>query len=62
MNQVQEYIYPTNLEEALSLLDETSAIIAGGTHLVTSKGQSFSRLIDITRLKLSYIKLHPMRI
>lgn len=56
MNQVQEFVYPTSLEEALSLLDETSAIIAGGTHLVTSKGQSFSRLIDISHLKMNYIK------
>jgi carbon-monoxide dehydrogenase medium subunit len=62
MNQVQEYIYPTNLDEALSLLDEASAIIAGGTHLVTSRGQSFSRLIDITRLKMNYIKKNGQQV
>lgn len=62
MNQVQEYIYPSNLEEALSFLNETSAIIAGGTHLVTSKGQLFSRLIDITCLKMNYIKKYDQQV
>ncbi|UCG02923.1 MAG: FAD binding domain-containing protein [Candidatus Heimdallarchaeota archaeon] len=53
----QEYYYPSNLEEALNLLTkESTVIIAGGTHLTTSKNRAISNFVDITRLGLSYIK------
>ncbi|MFX1284031.1 MAG: FAD binding domain-containing protein [Promethearchaeota archaeon] len=53
----QEFSYPTSLEEALNLLTkESTAIIAGGTHLATSKNRTISNFVDITRLGLNYIK------
>lgn len=56
MNTVKEYFYPTSIKEALSLLSkEEAVIIAGGTHISTSS-KIFPRLVDITRLNLSYIR------
>ena len=53
----QEYFYPSNLEEALNLLSkESTEIIAGGTHLATSKNRAKSNFVDITRLGLNYIQ------
>ncbi|MFW9904507.1 MAG: FAD binding domain-containing protein [Candidatus Thorarchaeota archaeon] len=53
----QEYYYPSNLEEALNLLlKESTEIIAGGTHLTTSKNRVKSNFVDITRLGLNYIE------
>ena len=53
----QDYYYPSSLEEALSLLTkESTEIIAGGTHLTTSKNRAISNFVDITRLGLGYIK------
>ncbi len=64
MKQLQEFIYPNSIEEALSFLDESTEIIAGGTHITVSKNQSFKRLVDITRIGLNYIKKedHQVRI
>ena len=56
-NMNQEYYYPSSLEEALNLLTkESTEIIAGGTHLATSKNGAISNFVDITRLGLGYIK------
>ncbi|MHA2304406.1 MAG: FAD binding domain-containing protein [Candidatus Hodarchaeales archaeon] len=56
MDTVQEYFYPASIKEVLSLLSKDgSGIIAGGTHITTSS-QILPRLVDITRLNLSYIK------
>ncbi len=56
MDTIKEYFYPTSIKEALSLLSkDDSRIIAGGTHITTST-QIFPRLVDITRMNLSYIK------
>lgn len=53
----QEYYYPSNLEEALNLLSkESTEIIAGGTHLTTSKNRAKSNFVDITRLGLNFIE------
>lgn len=53
----QEYCFPSSLEEALNLLtNESTEIIAGGTHLTTTKNRAISSLVDITRLGLSYIE------
>ncbi|MFX0014365.1 MAG: FAD binding domain-containing protein [Promethearchaeota archaeon] len=53
----QEYYYPSSLEEALNLLSkESTVIVAGGTHLTTSKNRTISNFVDITRLGLNYIK------
>jgi CO/xanthine dehydrogenase FAD-binding subunit len=53
----QEYYYPSNLEEALNLLSkESTEIIAGGTHLTTSKNRAKSHFVDITRLGLNFIQ------
>ena len=57
MNQLQEYLYPSSLEEAFNLLiKESTEIIAGGTHINIAKNQSIIRLVDITRLGLNSIK------
>ncbi|MFX0124251.1 MAG: FAD binding domain-containing protein [Candidatus Hodarchaeota archaeon] len=54
---IQEYYYPSSIEEALNLLTkESTELIAGGTHLTTSKHRANTNLVDITRLGLSYIK------
>jgi putative selenate reductase FAD-binding subunit len=56
-NMNQEYNYASSIEEALNLLKkESTEIIAGGTHLATSKNRAISNFIDITRLGLGYIK------
>ncbi|MFX1508241.1 MAG: FAD binding domain-containing protein [Promethearchaeota archaeon] len=53
----QEYYFPSNLEEALNLLSkESTEIIAGGTHLTTSKNRTKSNFVDITRLGLNFVK------
>ena len=64
MKQLQEYIYPSSIEEALSFLDESTEIIAGGTHITVSRNQAFKRLVDISRIGLNYIKKedHQVRI
>lgn len=64
MKQLQEYIYPSSIEEALSFLDDSTEIIAGGTHITVSRNQAFKRLVDISRIGLNYIKKedHQVRI
>ncbi|MHA2246386.1 MAG: FAD binding domain-containing protein [Candidatus Hodarchaeales archaeon] len=64
MKQLQEYIYPSSIEEALSFLDESTEIIAGGTHITVSRNQAFKRLVDISKIGLNYIKKedHQVRI
>ncbi|MHA1214231.1 MAG: FAD binding domain-containing protein [Candidatus Hodarchaeales archaeon] len=57
MENIKEYIYPSTIEEALSLIKEDdTTVIAGGTYLATTHHQSVVRLVDITRLPLNYIK------
>ena len=56
-NMKQEFHFPSSLEEALNLLEkESTEIVAGGTHLTTSKNRAKSNFVDITRLGLNYIK------
>jgi carbon-monoxide dehydrogenase medium subunit len=56
MKTIKKYLYPSSIKEALSLLsNEYTGIIAGGTHINTSP-QSYTQLVDITRLNLKYIK------
>jgi CO/xanthine dehydrogenase FAD-binding subunit len=57
MDQLKEYYYPSSLQEALSLLaNESTAIIAGGTHITTTRDRSITRLVDIMNVGLSYIQ------
>ncbi|MFX0085888.1 MAG: FAD binding domain-containing protein [Candidatus Hodarchaeota archaeon] len=56
MHTIKEFIYPSNIKNALMYLsDESTGIIAGGTHINTSS-QKYTRFVDITRLNLKYIK------
>lgn len=57
MDRLKEYFYPSSLQEALSLLiNETTALIAGGTHITMAKDRSITRLVDIMNVGLSYIQ------
>ncbi|MFX0052021.1 MAG: FAD binding domain-containing protein [Candidatus Hermodarchaeota archaeon] len=57
MDRLKEYYYPSSLQEALSLLtNESTAIIAGGTHITVAKDRSITRLVDIMNVGLSYIQ------
>jgi carbon-monoxide dehydrogenase medium subunit len=57
LRHLREYLYPSNLEEALSFLShENSEIIAGGTHLTAAKNRTINRLVDITKIGLNYIR------
>ncbi|MFX0184234.1 MAG: FAD binding domain-containing protein [Candidatus Hodarchaeota archaeon] len=57
MDQLKEYCYPSSLQEALSLLtNESTAIIAGGTHITTTRDRSITRLVDIMNVGLNYIQ------
>ncbi|MHA2094857.1 MAG: FAD binding domain-containing protein, partial [Candidatus Hodarchaeales archaeon] len=57
MKNVTEYMYPSDVSEALSLYTNRtpSAYIAGGTHLAVGDKNNLIRLIDITRLGLNEI-------
>ncbi len=57
MKNVTEYLYPSDLSQALILYaeHEESAYIAGGTHLAAESRNNTKRLIDITRLGLNEI-------
>ncbi len=56
MHTIKEFLYPSSIKKALMYLsDESTGIIAGGTHINTSS-QTFTRLVDITHLNLKYIK------
>ena len=57
MKNVTEYMYPSDVSEALSLHAEQthSAYIAGGTHLAVGDKNNTIRFIDITRLGLNDI-------
>lgn len=57
MKNVTEYMYPSDIAQALSLYAEqkNSAYIAGGTHLASGNRNNSIRLIDITRLGLNEI-------
>ncbi|MHA1993937.1 MAG: FAD binding domain-containing protein [Candidatus Hodarchaeales archaeon] len=57
MKNVTEYMYPSDITQALSLYaeQEHSAYIAGGTHLVAENRNNTIRLIDITRLGMNEI-------
>ncbi len=58
MKNVDEYLYPSDVIEALTLLNEKekSTFIAGGTHLTSGRRRNISCLIDITQLGLNEIK------
>ena len=58
MKNVDEYLYPSDVTEAMSFLKEKekSTFIAGGTHLTSGRSRNISCLIDITRLGLNEIK------
>jgi len=57
MDRLKEYYYPSSLQEALSLLiNGSTAIIAGGTHITMAKDRSITRLVDIMNVGLSYIQ------
>ena len=57
MKNVEEYLYPSNLTEALTFKKEkkNSTFIAGGVHLANSKNPKITSLIDITKLGLDKI-------
>ena len=57
MKNINKYLYPTDVNDALDLLNENenSAFIAGGTHLTLGKGLKIHCLVDITRLGLNKI-------
>lgn len=57
MKNLTEYLYPTNVKNALSLYtkDIRCAYIAGGTFVIGDKNNT-QRLIDITKLGLNKIK------
>ena len=56
MKNVIEYLYPTNVKDALSMFSEDikCAYIAGGTHLAGSKSNT-QRLIDLSKIGLNKI-------
>ncbi|MGM0380795.1 MAG: FAD binding domain-containing protein [bacterium] len=61
MNNLEEYLYPESVEEAVELLgreDKNTRIIAGGTSIGLEKNESRSvdSLVDITKLELDYIE------
>lgn len=59
-SNVKEYFKPTNLKEALSLLnsyDKNIAILAGGTDLFTDDHSDIDAFLDIDLLGLDYIKI-----
>ncbi len=63
MENLKEYIYPKTIDETLKLLqDDSTEIIAGGTHLATREKTLIRRIVDITRLKLNYIEKRGERV
>ncbi len=57
MKNVTEFMYPSNVSEALSLYteQENCAYIAGGTHISAENRNNTIRLVDITRIGLNEI-------
>ncbi len=59
LSNLQRYYRPKSISEALALLQKNSGtilIISGGTKLVLSQNDTVHELVDISSLKLNYIK------
>ena len=57
MPKITKWFYPTTIDETLTLLsDNKTEIIAGGTHIATQRYQSATKMVDITRIPLNYLK------
>jgi probable selenate reductase FAD-binding subunit len=59
LTNLKAYYRPKSIAEALSLLEKNSGtilVIAGGTKLVLSENETVQELVDITSLRLDYIK------
>ncbi len=63
LKNLENYLYPTSLEEAIDYLESPHSVaIAGGVNLGVYASDEIHTLIDISRLNLDYIKIENEKV